>query len=224
MSSTAARTPAITVVGACNIDLISYVPRMPALGETLHGTRFRMGFGGKGANQAVMAAKLGAAVTMISKVGRDTFGENTLKNFQQLGVSTRHVHVTDQAFSGVAPIAVDPEGRNSIVIVTGANDLLTAEEIEAARPEIAASDVLVCQLEVPVDVSLAALRLRGRKACARSSIRPQPGPSCRPTSTPSPISSARTKVKPSCSPACRCRRSRSVSRPLASCCAAGRAP
>jgi ribokinase len=173
MSSTAARTPAITVVGACNIDLISYVPRMPALGETLHGTRFRMGFGGKGANQAVMAAKLGAAVNMISKVGRDTFGENTLKNFQQLGVSTRHVHVTDEAFSGVAPIAVDPEGRNSIVIVTGANDLLTVEEIEAARSEIAASDVLVCQLEVPVAVSLAALRL-ARQEGVRTIFNPAP--------------------------------------------------
>ena len=174
MSPTTARTPAITVVGTCNIDLISYVPRMPALGETLHGTRFCMGFGGKGANQAVMAAKLGAAVTMISKVGRDTFGENTLKNFQQLGVSTRHVHVTDQAFSGVAPIAVDPEGNNSIVIVTGANDLLTDEEIEAARAEIAASDVLVCQLEVPVAVSLAALRLARQEGVAHDL---QSGPS-----------------------------------------------
>lgn len=168
-----AQTPAITVVGACNIDLISYVPRMPALGETLHGTRFQMGFGGKGANQAAMAARLGAAVTMISKVGRDTFGENTLKNFQQLGVSTRHVHVTDQAFSGVAPIAVDSEGRNSIIIVTGANDLLTVEEIEAARVEIAASDVLVCQLEVPVAVSLAALRLARREG-VRTIFNPAP--------------------------------------------------
>jgi len=159
MSQTPARVPKIAVAGACNIDLISYVPRMPALGETLHGTRFQMGFGGKGANQAVMAAKLGAAVTMISKVGRDVFGENTLKNFEQHQISTRHVHVTDQAFSGVAPIAVDVEGRNSIIIVTGANDLLTDEEVEAARREIAASDILVCQMEMPPVVSLAASRL-----------------------------------------------------------------
>jgi len=151
--------PKICVVGACNIDLISYVPRMPAVGETLHGTRFHMGFGGKGANQAVMAAKLGAGVTMITKLGRDVFGENTLKNFEQLGIDTRHVRFTDQAFSGVAPIAVDPEGRNSIIIVTGANDLLTPAEIEAARPEIAAADVLVCQLEIPLEPNLAALRL-----------------------------------------------------------------
>ena len=100
--------PRICVVGACNIDLISYVPRMPAVGETLHGTRFQMGFGGKGANQAVMAAKLGAGVTMITKLGRDVFGENTLKNFERLGIDTRHVHFTDQAFS-VGPLAVYAE-------------------------------------------------------------------------------------------------------------------
>ncbi len=151
--------PRICVVGACNIDLISYVPRLPAVGETLHGTRFHIGYGGKGANQAVMAAKLGGEVTMISKVGRDVFGEGTLKNFESFGISTRHVHFAENAMSGVAPIAVDVEGRNSIIIVTGANDLLSAEEIEAARPEIAASHVLVCQLEIPLEISVAALRL-----------------------------------------------------------------
>ncbi len=151
--------PRVSVVGACNIDLISYVPRLPALGETLHGTQFRMGFGGKGANQAVMAAKLGADVTMITKLGRDVFGENTLKNFQRFGVATQHVHFTDEAFSGVAPIAVDPDGGNSIIIVTGANDLLTPADVEAARSDIAASRVLVCQLEIPLAPNLAALRL-----------------------------------------------------------------
>lgn len=80
--------PKICVLGACNLDLISYVPRLPRMGETLHGTRFHMGFGGKGANQAVMAAKLGANVTMITKLGADVFGENTLKNFEHLGISS----------------------------------------------------------------------------------------------------------------------------------------
>jgi ribokinase len=167
------KVPVIAVIGACNIDLISYVPRMPAIGETLHGTRFQMGFGGKGANQAVMAAKLGAAVTMVSKVGSDVFGENTLKNLERLGVSTQHVRVTDQAFSGVAPITVDTEGRNSIIIVTGANDLMTVEEIESARREIAASDVLVCQLEVPLAISLAALRI-AREEGVRTIFNPAP--------------------------------------------------
>lgn len=151
--------PKICVVGACNLDLISYVPRLPSIGETLHGTRFHMGFGGKGANQAVMAAKLGGDVTIVAKLGQDVFGRNTLKNFESLGVDTRHVHFTDRAFSGVAPIAVDPEGHNAIIIITGANDLLSEEEIEAARPAIAAAQILVCQLEIPLDITLAAMRI-----------------------------------------------------------------
>jgi ribokinase len=151
--------PRICVVGAANLDLISYVPRLPRLGETLHGTRFQMGYGGKGANQAVMAAKLGGQVTMVTKLGQDIFGENTRKNFQAWGVNTDYVYFTDQAFSGVAPIAVDPEGHNAIIIVTGANDLLTPEEIERARPAIARSQIMVCQLEIPVEITLAALRL-----------------------------------------------------------------
>jgi len=163
----------ICVVGACNLDLISYVPRLPSMGETLHGSRFQMGFGGKGANQAIMAAKMGGAVTMVSKLGQDVFGENTLKNFKSWGVNTQHVHFTDQAFSGVAPIAVDPEGHNSIIIVTGANDLLTGAEVEAARSAIASSSILVCQLEIPLDISLAALRI-AREEGVKTIFNPAP--------------------------------------------------
>ena len=151
--------PKICVVGACNLDLISYVHRLPSMGETLHGHRFHMGFGGKGANQAVMAAKLGGDVAMVTKLGQDVFGENALKNFKSWGVNTQHVHFTDQAFTGVAPIAVDTEGNNSIIVVTGANDFLTGEEVEAARPAIAASSILVCQLEISLDINIAALRI-----------------------------------------------------------------
>ena len=165
--------PKICVVGASNIDLISYVPRLPRMGETLHGTRFHMGFGGKGANQAVMAAKLGGEVAIVTKLGRDIFGENTLKNFQAWGIDTRFVFFTDQAFSGVAPIAVDPEGRNAIIIVTGANDLLTLEEIEAARPAITGAQVVVCQLEIPVEITLAALRI-ARQAGVTTIFNPAP--------------------------------------------------
>jgi len=165
--------PKICVVGACNLDLISYVPRLPSMGETLHGDRFHMGFGGKGANQAVMAAKLGADLTMVTKLGQDVFGENTLKNFEALGVDTQHVHFTDQAFSGVAPIAVDPEGHNSIIVVTGANDLLNVDEIEAARPAIAAASILVCQLEIPQKINLAALRI-AREEGVKTIFNPAP--------------------------------------------------
>ena len=173
--------PKICVVGASNLDLISYVPRLPRMGETLHGSRFHMGFGGKGANQAVMAAKLGGDVAMVTKLGEDIFGENTRKNFEEWGVDTTHVLFTDQAFSGVAPIAVDEAGNNSIIIVTGANDLLTEAEIEAARPAIAASQILVCQLEIPLEITLAALRIAREEgvttifnpAPARSSLPPE---------------------------------------------------
>jgi len=151
--------PKVCVVGASNIDLISYVPKLPRMGETLHGNRFHMGYGGKGANQAVMAAKLGGEVTMVTKLGKDIFGDNTLENFKSFKINTQHVLFTDKAFSGVAPIAVDPTGHNSIIIVTGANDLLTEDEIEAARKAIASSDIMVCQLEIPLEITLAAMRI-----------------------------------------------------------------
>lgn len=149
----------ICVVGAANLDLVSYVPRLPQPGETLHGSSFEMGYGGKGANQAAMAAKLGSRVAVVTKLGRDVFGDGTLGNFRELGIDTTHVHLTTEAFSGVAPIAVDTRGRNAIIIVTGANDLLTVGEVQAARPAIADADVVVCQFEVPLAVTHAALRV-----------------------------------------------------------------
>ena len=163
----------VCVVGAANIDLISYVPRLPRVGETLHGTQFRMGYGGKGANQAVMAAKLRAEVTMVCKLGRDVFGEGTLENFRAHGVDTTHVTFTEDAFSGVAPIAVDPDGRNAIIIVTGANDLLSLDDLERARPAIAAAEVVVCQLELPVETTLSALRI-AREEGVRTIFNPAP--------------------------------------------------
>jgi ribokinase len=163
----------VCVVGAANIDLISYVPRLPRVGETLHGTQFRLGYGGKGANQAVMAAKLRAEVTIVCKLGRDVFGEGTLENFRAHGVDTTHVTFTEDAFSGVAPIAVDPDGRNAIIIVTGANDLLSLDDLERARPAIAAADVVVCQLELPVETTLSALRI-AREEGVRTIFNPAP--------------------------------------------------
>ena len=165
--------PRVCVVGAANIDLISYVPRLPHLGETLHGTTFRMGYGGKGANQAVMAAKLGATVSMVTKLGRDTFGDGTLANFRAMGVDTDLVTSTDEASSGVAPIFVDPTGSNAIVIVTGANDLIDEEEIEQARPAMAQAGVVVCQLEIPFGTALLALRA-ARKEGTRTVLNPAP--------------------------------------------------
>jgi ribokinase len=173
MTARTAAEPNICVIGACNIDLISYAERMPRWGETLPGRRFQMGLGGKGANQAVMAAKLGAKVTMVGKVGRDVFGTDTLRNFKEYGVDTRHVHLTEQAFTGVAPITVNPRGQNAIVVVTGANDLLTEDEIEAARPAIRRAAVVVCQWEIPIGLNLAALRI-AREYGVRTIFNPAP--------------------------------------------------
>ncbi|MDQ3249820.1 MAG: ribokinase [Chloroflexota bacterium] len=152
--------PKICVVGASNIDLISYAPRLPKMGETLPGTRFQMGFGGKGANQAVMAAKLGAEVAMITKVGDDLFGRDTLTNYKTLGFDTRYVLFTDQASTGVAPVWVDEAtGNNAIMVVTGANDLLSPADVEAARSALASAQIVVCQWECPLETTLTALRI-----------------------------------------------------------------
>jgi len=152
--------PKICVVGASNIDLISYAPRLPKLGETLPGTRFQMGFGGKGANQAVMAALLGATVTMVTKVGKDLFGQDYLNHYQQLGFDTRYVTMTDAAATGVAPIWVDEKsGNNAIIVTTGANDLLSPADVEAAREAIVAAQIVLCQWECSLECTLAALRI-----------------------------------------------------------------
>lgn len=168
-------SPRICVVGASNIDLISYVPRLPTMGETLHGTQFAIGFGGKGANQAVMAAKLGGEVSVVTQLGKDVFGEDTLRNFEKWGVDTSHIRFTTEAFSGVAPIAVDPHGNNAIIIVGGANDLMTVSEIRDARPAIARAQVLVCQLEIPLPLTLEALRL-AREEGVTTILNPAPAP------------------------------------------------
>jgi ribokinase len=165
--------PRITVIGASNVDLISYVPHLPAMGETLHGHRFHIGFGGKGANQAVMAARLGADVAMVTKLGKDVFGENTLENFRASGIDTTHVTLTDAASTGVAPIAVDADGNNAIIIVTGANDLLTSEDLAWAGSTISSCRVMVCQMEIPVEVNLAALRM-ARAAGVTTIVNPAP--------------------------------------------------
>lgn len=151
--------PKICVVGSSNIDLISKVPRLPELGETLIGRSFHLGYGGKGANQAVMAAKLGAQVTMVTRLGRDVFGEGTLRNYREQWVNTTFVTFDEIRFSGVAPIFVDDNAQNFIVIVPGANEGLSPSDVRAAREAILAADMLICQLEVPVETTLEAFRI-----------------------------------------------------------------
>ena len=129
------------------------------MGETLVGHYFHMGCGGKGSNQAAMAAKLGAEVTIVAKLGRDPLGEITLKNYETLGIDASYVSWDDEHFSGVAPILVDDEGRNIVVIVPGANFALSPDDIRKASRAIHTSHVVVGQLEIPVESTLEAFRI-----------------------------------------------------------------
>ncbi|MGQ9367230.1 ribokinase [Azospirillum sp. ST 5-10] len=141
----------IAVVGSNMVDLITYTDRMPAPGETIEAPRFEMGCGGKGANQAVAAARLGAEVLMVTKVGDDIFADNTIRNFGACGIDTRFVERVPGTSSGVAPIFVEPSGENSILIVKGANALLSPADVDRAADALRACDLIVLQLEVPLE-------------------------------------------------------------------------
>ena len=126
-------------------------PRIPAVGETILGEDFIMTPGGKGANQAVAAAKLGAEVYFIAKLGEDVFAEQSLNNFKKEGVNTKYVIQTEEAPSGVALITVDDTGNNVIVVAPGANQMLSPEDVKKAKSDIASSGALVAQLEIPLE-------------------------------------------------------------------------
>ncbi|XP_061650481.1 ribokinase isoform X1 [Phyllopteryx taeniolatus] len=149
----------VIVVGSCMTDLVSQSQRLPKEGETIHGHNFFIGFGGKGANQCIQAARLGAKTTMVAKVGKDSFGESYIQNFKDNGVHTGFVGQTSDAATGVASIIVTDAGENAIVIVSGANMLLSKEELQDALSAISSVKVLVCQLEIAPQISLQALRM-----------------------------------------------------------------
>lgn len=141
----------IAVVGSNMVDLISYITRMPDRGETVEAPDFRMGCGGKGANQAVAAAKLGAEVTMVTKVGDDAFADTTIANFRRFGIDTKHVEKVPGVSSGVAPIFVEPSGENSILIIKGANGHLAPADVDRAGEDLKGADLILMQLEVPLE-------------------------------------------------------------------------
>ncbi|XP_013865468.1 ribokinase [Austrofundulus limnaeus] len=149
----------VVVVGSCMTDLVSQAPRLPKAGETIHGHKFFIGFGGKGANQCVQAARLGVKTAMICKVGKDFFGDNYIQNFKDNGVYTDFVWQTSDAATGAASITVNDAGENAIVIVAGANMLLGSEELQQALPAIRKAKVLVCQLEINPQISFQALQM-----------------------------------------------------------------
>jgi ribokinase len=133
------------------MDLVVKSPRIPAVGETILGGDFVMTPGGKGANQAVAAAKLGAEVCFIARLGSDIFAEQSLSNFTKEGVNTKYINQTKEAPSGVALITVDDMGNNVIVVAPGANQMLSPEDVKRAESDIASSGALVTQLEIPLE-------------------------------------------------------------------------
>lgn len=169
------RTPQIVVVGSINMDLVARMSRLPRPGETLHGDRFETIPGGKGANQAVAAARLGAAVTMIGRVGDDAFSEELLKSLRQYGVRTECIQSTTDSPSGVAIINVEASGANAIVVIAGANGQLTSRDVEGYANVIAAADLVVVQLEIPVESVVTAIRL-AREAGVSVILDPAPAP------------------------------------------------
>ena len=146
-----AKRSRIAVVGSANIDLTTFTDRFPKPGETIFGQKFDLGFGGKGANQAVASRLCGADVFMVARVGSDLFGPATIQNFQKLGIDATHVKQIDGVSSGVAPIFVEPNGQNRIFVVKGANDLLKPADVDAAADLLKSVDCIVLQFEIPLE-------------------------------------------------------------------------
>ena len=164
--------PTVVVVGSTMIDLVAYASRIPGRGETLVGDRFQMGFGGKGANQAVMARLLGAEVVMVNCVGEDGYGDMTLENFADFGIDISNVFRAPGA-SGVAPIWVEPDGSNRIIIIPGANHRLTGEQAARSVRETPRASVVVGQLEIPQQTTAAAFAA-AREGGATTVLNPAP--------------------------------------------------
>ncbi|MBM3305386.1 MAG: ribokinase [Candidatus Aminicenantes bacterium] len=149
----------ILVIGSSNIDMIIRVPRIPRPGETVLGGKFAMAPGGKGANQAVAAARAGGSVTFVTRVGDDLFGHEAVRNFEGDGIDVRFVGVDRGAPTGVAMINVDGKGENSISVASGANARLSPADIEEAGGSLAAADIVLLQLESPLETVEAAARM-----------------------------------------------------------------
>jgi ribokinase len=149
----------VTVVGSINIDLVTQVARFPRPGETIIGGDLETISGGKGANQAVAAARLGAEVTMVGRVGDDVFASQLKTNFATEGIDATHVSTSGDTASGAALILVDKAGQNSIVVASGANAKVTPKDVDRAAEVITTADVLLLQLEIPLESVRRAARI-----------------------------------------------------------------
>ncbi len=168
------RPPRLVVVGSSNTDMIVRAPRLPRPGETVLGGQFAQAPGGKGANQAVAAARLGAQVTFIARVGTDSLGDRAAAGFDAEGIDTTSIIRDPDAPSGVALIGVDETtGENAISVAPGANARLSVADIEAARAPLQSADIVLCQLETPLPTVQAALAL-ARAAHVPTLLNPAP--------------------------------------------------
>jgi ribokinase len=169
-----AKRPRIAVVGSANIDLTTFCDRFPKPGETIFGQKFDLGFGGKGANQAVAAKLCGADVFMVARVGSDLFGPATIENFKKLGIDASQVKQVQGVSSGVAPIFVEPNGQNRILVVKGANDELKPADVDAASATLKTADCIVLQFEIPLETVYYTVGF-ARKNGIRCILNPAPG-------------------------------------------------
>lgn len=163
----------ITVIGSSNTDMVVMTPKIPTPGETVMGSEFAMVGGGKGANQAVAAARLGAEVTFVARIGSDVFGNRAIEDFRKEGIRTDFVTTDAEAPSGVALIFVDKVGENVIVVAPGANNRLMPSHIEDAKSAIEDADVIVMQLETPVETVAAAAEI-AKKSGTKVILNPAP--------------------------------------------------
>ncbi len=168
-----AKRPRIAVIGSANIDLTTFADRFPKAGETIFGQRFDLGFGGKGANQAVASRLCGAEVFVVARVGNDLFGPATIENFGRLGIDAAYVKQIEGVSSGVAPIFVEPNGQNRIFVVKGANDLLKPADVDEASDVLKTVDCIVLQFEIPLETVYYSVEF-ARKNGIRCIVNPAP--------------------------------------------------
>ncbi len=167
------KRPRIAVVGSANIDLTTFTNQFPKPGETIFGQKFDLGFGGKGANQAVASRLCGAEVFMVARVGSDLFGPATIENFRKQGIDPTHVRQVEGLSSGVAPIFVEPSGQNRILVVKGANDALKPADVDEAADVLKSADCIVLQFEIPVETVYYTIAF-ARKNGIRCIVNPAP--------------------------------------------------
>jgi len=165
----------IMVVGGLNMDQTVWSDRMPEAGETILGEKFAQFYGGKGANQAVAAATVGGKVAMVGRVGNDAIGRQMCEHMAELGIDVQGVQPTDGVSSGVAVIFVDATAQNRIVVASGANDCLTADDVRAAFDKVGAPKVILAEIQVPYPAVACALSM-GRACGAMTILNPTPVP------------------------------------------------